>query len=138
MIGPFMYRTRCHQLAQATQGSFLYSLKPVVPFINITETITLRCSSLEPLSKLTCLRLFQKRAERQKTNFSKESFYPKQKPNLSDSSFKYKTVYSLLNLSGNHFIVLKVVIKKESTYCSGYSRVNRGEFLAQKGCKNRT
>ena len=25
---------------KATQGSFLYSLKPVVPFVNITETIT--------------------------------------------------------------------------------------------------
>ena len=35
-----------------------FSLKLVVPFINITETITLRSSSLEPLSKYTCIRLF--------------------------------------------------------------------------------
>ena len=37
---------------------FLCSLKAVMPFINITETITLRSSSLEPLSKYKFVRLF--------------------------------------------------------------------------------
>ena len=50
---------------------FLNSLKHVMPFINITEIITLRSSSLEPLSKYTCIRLSQKRAGRQKNNFGK-------------------------------------------------------------------
>ena len=58
-----MYRTLCQQLAQVTQAFFF--------FFNITEIITLRSSSLEPLSKYTCIRLSQKRAERQKNNFGK-------------------------------------------------------------------
>ena len=44
-------------VGRVTQGFFLNSLKPVMPFINITETITLRSSSSEPLSKFTCIRL---------------------------------------------------------------------------------
>ena len=67
-----MYRTLCQQLAQVTQAFFfLNSLKHVMPFINITEIITLRSSSLKPLSKYTCIRLSQKRAGRQKNNFGK-------------------------------------------------------------------
>ena len=37
---------------------FLCPLKAVMPFINITETMTLRSSSLEPKSKYTFARLF--------------------------------------------------------------------------------
>ena len=48
VVGPFMFSTRCQQLARVTQGFSLNSLNPVIPFINVTETRTLRSYSLKP------------------------------------------------------------------------------------------
>ena len=128
---PVVYRTLCQQLAHVTQAFFLNSLKHVLPLINITEIVTLRSSSLEPLSKYTCIRLSQKRAERQKINFGK---YLKQKPNLPYSSFKYKTV------SFQIYQGIKVVTKKEFNppIALVIQRLNRRENLAQKSCQSRT
>ena len=44
----------------------------------------------------------------------------------------------LFNSLQESFIVIKVVMTRESTHCSGYSRLNRRENLAQKGCQSRT